>query len=165
MTVIYTLLVAGRLLKYRRQVENFVSREHVHTLDKVITLVVESAAPYSILGIIFIISFALHSNISNLVFLAISHVQAGFTKSFPETVAQTSISCLGHCATFHHHPYCSRTCRRFRDIFQWVPSRNLGIFCGKTGRRPIIRTHIGPKPPRWAHQHRGLRVDGRFELA
>lgn len=76
MTIIYTLLVAGRLLKYRRQVENFVSREHVYTFDKVITLIVESAAPYSILGIIFIISFALHSNISNLVFLAISHVQA-----------------------------------------------------------------------------------------
>lgn len=76
MTVIYTLLVTGRLLRSRRQMENFVAKEHLHTLDKVATMIVESAAPYSILGIIFIISFALHSNISNLVFLSISHVQA-----------------------------------------------------------------------------------------
>jgi len=83
MTVIYTLLVAGRLLRYRRRMESFVSREHLRTYDEVMTMVVESAAIYSIFGIIFIISFALHSYISNLVFLAISHVQVGF-KLLPE---------------------------------------------------------------------------------
>ncbi|KIM54440.1 hypothetical protein SCLCIDRAFT_11311 [Scleroderma citrinum Foug A] len=125
MTVIYTLLVTGRLLRSRRQMENFVAKEHLHTLDKVATMIVESAAPYSILGIIFIISFALHSNISNLVFLSISHVQASF-KSLPQTVAQM-----------------------FPEIFRRDPSSNPGVFCWKIGRRlPISgitsdRDHCG----------------------
>ncbi|KIM65740.1 hypothetical protein SCLCIDRAFT_89285, partial [Scleroderma citrinum Foug A] len=76
MSVIYTLLVVGRLLRYRRRMESFVSKEHLRIYDEVMMMVLESAALYSILGIIFIISFALHSYISNLVFLAISHVQA-----------------------------------------------------------------------------------------
>lgn len=75
MTIIYTLLVAGRLLIHRRQMEGLVSKEHLRTCGEVMTMVVESAAPSSILSIIFIISFALHSYICNLVFLAISHVQ------------------------------------------------------------------------------------------
>ncbi|KAL4074357.1 hypothetical protein V8B97DRAFT_1864600 [Scleroderma yunnanense] len=76
MTVIYTLLVAGRLSRSRRRMKAFVSNEDLHIYSEFVTIVVESAALYSVLGIIFIISFALHSNISNLVFLAISHVQA-----------------------------------------------------------------------------------------
>jgi len=83
MTVIYTLLVVGRLVRYRRQMESFVSKEHLRTYDEVMTMVVESAALYSIVGIIFIISFALHSDISNLVFLAISHIQVS-SKLLPE---------------------------------------------------------------------------------
>ena len=148
MTVIYTLLVTGRLLRSRRQMENFVAKEHLHTLDKVATMIVESAAPYSILGIIFIISFALHSNISNLVFLSISHVQASF-KSLPQTVAQIFVSYLGHFATFYHHPCCSGKCRRFPEIFRRDPSSNPGVFCWKIGRRlPISgltsdRDHCG----------------------
>ena len=78
MTIIYTLLVAGRLLIHRRQMEGLVSKEHLRTCGEVMTMVVESAAPSSILSIIFIISFALHSYICNLVFLAISHVQVSF---------------------------------------------------------------------------------------
>lgn len=83
MSVIYTLLVVGRLLRYRRRMESFVSKEHLRIYDEVMMMVLESAALYSILGIIFIISFALHSYISNLVFLAISHVQVNF-KLVPE---------------------------------------------------------------------------------
>ncbi|KIM67663.1 hypothetical protein SCLCIDRAFT_7324 [Scleroderma citrinum Foug A] len=69
------LAMVGRLLIHRRQMEGLVSKEHLRTCGEVMTMVVESAAPSSILSIIFIISFALHSYICNLVFLAISHVQ------------------------------------------------------------------------------------------
>lgn len=83
MTVIYTLLVVGRLFIYRRQMESFMGEDHLRTYNKIMTMVVESAAVYSVLGVIFIISFALHSDITNLVFLAISHVQVS-VKSLPE---------------------------------------------------------------------------------
>ncbi|KAI6121295.1 hypothetical protein F5141DRAFT_510215 [Pisolithus sp. B1] len=76
MTVAYTVLVSWRLLNFRREVGGLVGSEHLGTYDAAVTMVVESAAMYSVLGIIFIISYALHSNISNLVLLSISHVQA-----------------------------------------------------------------------------------------
>ncbi|KAG6332119.1 hypothetical protein ID866_6971 [Astraeus odoratus] len=76
MTVAYTLLVTWRLLRFRRQMEGLVATEHLRTYDTVIMMVVESAAMYSVLGVIFIIAFAVHWNVTNLVFLAISHVQA-----------------------------------------------------------------------------------------
>ncbi|KAI6157365.1 hypothetical protein BKA82DRAFT_143010 [Pisolithus tinctorius] len=76
MTVTYTLLVSWRLLKFRRGMEGSIGSEHLRTYNAAVTMVVESAAVYSVLGVLFIISFALHSNISNLVFLSISHVQA-----------------------------------------------------------------------------------------
>jgi len=138
MTIIYTLLVAGRLFRYRRQIESFVSREHLRTYDEVMTMVVESAAPSSILSIIFIISFAVHSYICNLVFLAVNHIQVSF-KLLPEPrLAQTLASYLGDCATFHHHPCCSGTRCKFPDIFQWDPPRNHCYYCGKTRRQHLI---------------------------
>ncbi|KAI6044611.1 hypothetical protein EDC04DRAFT_323531 [Pisolithus marmoratus] len=76
MTVMYTLLVSWRLLKFRWGMEGLVGGEHLRIYNAAVTMVVESAAMYSVLGIAFIISYALHSNISNLVFLSISHVQA-----------------------------------------------------------------------------------------
>ncbi|KAF9237212.1 hypothetical protein BU15DRAFT_88819 [Melanogaster broomeanus] len=75
LTVVYTFLVSGRLLALRQKMKAVLGKEHVHTYEAVVTMVVESAAVYTALGMIFIVSFALHSNISNLVFLAISHVQ------------------------------------------------------------------------------------------
>ncbi|EGO22801.1 hypothetical protein SERLADRAFT_471241, partial [Serpula lacrymans var. lacrymans S7.9] len=74
-TVIYTILVTSRLLSMRRQMKDILGQEHVRTYEAVVAMVIESAAFYSIVGIIFIITFAIHSNISNLVFLAISHIQ------------------------------------------------------------------------------------------
>ncbi|KAF9481084.1 hypothetical protein BDN70DRAFT_931200 [Pholiota conissans] len=38
-------------------------------------MIVESVALYSVLGVLYIASFATHSNCSNLIFLSISHVQ------------------------------------------------------------------------------------------
>ncbi|KAI6047506.1 hypothetical protein EDC04DRAFT_2864563 [Pisolithus marmoratus] len=76
MTVMYTLLVSWRLLKFRRGMEGLVGSEHLRAYNTAVTMVVESAAMYSVLGVIYIISFALHSNISNLVLLSIPHIQA-----------------------------------------------------------------------------------------
>jgi len=43
--------------------------------DTVVRMTIESTMLYSILAVIFLVSFALYSYVSNLCFLAISHVQ------------------------------------------------------------------------------------------
>ncbi|KAF9219691.1 hypothetical protein BS17DRAFT_760619 [Gyrodon lividus] len=50
-------------------------KEHIRTYETVATMAVESAAMYFVLGIIFLVTFVLYSNVLNPVFLAISHVQ------------------------------------------------------------------------------------------
>lgn len=75
LTVIYTILTANRLLVIRNQMKQIMPEYDSSTYDIVVLVVVESAVLYSAFAIIFIVSFALHSNVSNLCFLSISHVQ------------------------------------------------------------------------------------------
>ncbi|KAG2754184.1 hypothetical protein P692DRAFT_20870413 [Suillus brevipes Sb2] len=75
LTVIYTILTANRLLVIRNQMKQIMPEYDSSTYDIVVLVVVESAVLYSVFAIIFIVSFALHSNVSNLCFLSISHVQ------------------------------------------------------------------------------------------
>ncbi|KAI5118814.1 hypothetical protein M0805_000202 [Coniferiporia weirii] len=75
MNIIYTILVVGRLFLVRSQVKDALGPEHSSTYTSVAAMIVESAALYSVLGVIYIASFSLHSDVSNLVFLSISHVQ------------------------------------------------------------------------------------------
>ncbi|KAG8220334.1 hypothetical protein J3R82DRAFT_3474 [Butyriboletus roseoflavus] len=75
LTIVYTLLVAGRLFSLRNKIGDILGRQYVRPYDTVVIMVVESAALYSVFGIIFIFSFALHSNVSNLVLLSVSNIQ------------------------------------------------------------------------------------------
>lgn len=75
MNILYTLLVTGRLLAMRNSIREVLGSEHSTTYTSVVAMLTESAALYSVLGAIYIVSFAVHSNISNLIFLSISHVQ------------------------------------------------------------------------------------------
>lgn len=73
--ILYTLLVVARLLMTHGDVKKNMGKEHADTYVSVIAMIVESAAMYSVLGVLYIASFATHSNCSNLIFLSISHVQ------------------------------------------------------------------------------------------
>lgn len=75
LTIIYTLLVAGRLFFLRGQMRDTLGRAHVRPYEVAAIMVIESSALYSVLGILFIFTFALHSDVCNLVFLSVSHVQ------------------------------------------------------------------------------------------
>ncbi|KAG1727027.1 hypothetical protein EDB19DRAFT_1643249 [Suillus lakei] len=75
LTVIYTILVANRLLVIRSQMKQIMPEYDSSVYDIVVLVIVESAVLYSVFAIIFIVSFALHSDVSNLCFLSISHVQ------------------------------------------------------------------------------------------
>lgn len=60
--------------------------------DIVVLVAIESAVLYSVFAIMFIVLFAVHSDVSNLCFLPISQW-----------------SCPGHCRIAHHHSCSSRT--------------------------------------------------------
>jgi hypothetical protein len=108
LTVIYTILTANRLLVIRNQMKQIMPEYDSSTYDIVVLVVIESAVLYSVFAIIFIVSFALHSNVSNLCFLSISHVQVSRLQ-LVLSASLTRIFEIGHCAIAHHHPCSSRT--------------------------------------------------------
>ncbi|KAG1730975.1 uncharacterized protein EDB91DRAFT_1059117 [Suillus paluster] len=74
--VIYTILVANRLLAMRSLMKQVTAQYDSSTYDTVIIIVVESAIPYSIFAVIFIVSFALHLNaITTICYLSVCQVQ------------------------------------------------------------------------------------------
>lgn len=75
-TVIYTALVAYRLLAMRRNMKQVLAQFDCSIYDTILIMVIESAVSYSIFAIIFIVAFALHYNvISTLCFLSIGQLQ------------------------------------------------------------------------------------------
>ncbi|OAX38815.1 hypothetical protein K503DRAFT_717591 [Rhizopogon vinicolor AM-OR11-026] len=75
-TVIYTFLVAYRLLVMRRDMKQVLAQYDSSTYDAIVMMIVESAAVYSIIAILFIVAFALHYNgITTMCFLSIGQLQ------------------------------------------------------------------------------------------
>ncbi|KAG1739346.1 hypothetical protein EDB19DRAFT_857907 [Suillus lakei] len=75
-TILYTILVAKRLLSMRDRMKQALTEYDSSTYDTIILMVVESAMAYSVFLIIFIVAFAVHSkSISTLCFLSIVQVQ------------------------------------------------------------------------------------------
>ncbi|KAF8518274.1 hypothetical protein BU17DRAFT_48856 [Hysterangium stoloniferum] len=74
-TFLYTILIVGRLLLFRRQVVSVFGKDHSSIYVSVATMIVESAAPYSIICMFYVVTFAIHSNAIHLVFLCITHAQ------------------------------------------------------------------------------------------
>ncbi|EJC99616.1 uncharacterized protein FOMMEDRAFT_148537 [Fomitiporia mediterranea MF3/22] len=75
MNIIYTILVVGRLIYIRNNVRDVIGADHARLYVSLAAMFVESAAMYSTVGVIYIVAFSAHSDVSNLVFLSISHVQ------------------------------------------------------------------------------------------
>ncbi|KAG2338279.1 hypothetical protein BDR05DRAFT_969354 [Suillus weaverae] len=75
-TILYTILVAKRLLSIRGQMKQALAEYDSSTYDTIILMVVESAVTYSVFLIIYIVAFAVHSDsLSTLCFLSIVQVQ------------------------------------------------------------------------------------------
>jgi hypothetical protein len=75
LTVTYSVLVTSRLLSMRGLMKQIMREYDSSTYDTIVLMVVESAMVYIAYAIVFIVSFGMHSNVSNLCFLSISHVQ------------------------------------------------------------------------------------------
>ncbi|KAG1901930.1 uncharacterized protein F5891DRAFT_1186955 [Suillus fuscotomentosus] len=75
-TVLYTILVAKRLLSMRSEMKTALAEYDSSIYDTIILMVVESAVIYSVYVIVFIVAFAMHSDtVSTLCFLSIYQVQ------------------------------------------------------------------------------------------
>ncbi|KAG0699508.1 hypothetical protein DFH29DRAFT_44626 [Suillus ampliporus] len=75
-TMIYTILVANRLLTMRGQMKQAMAQYDSSTYDTVVLMLIESAMLYSVFCIILIVSLALHSDgVKNLFFLSIGNIQ------------------------------------------------------------------------------------------
>ncbi|KAF8557189.1 hypothetical protein OG21DRAFT_378299 [Imleria badia] len=74
--LLYTVVVVARLLALRKKTLETTGWDDVAPYEAAAMMVVESAGLYAPLGIIFIVAFSVHSDVTNLIFLSISHVQA-----------------------------------------------------------------------------------------
>ncbi|ESK95528.1 hypothetical protein Moror_12714 [Moniliophthora roreri MCA 2997] len=64
LNIIVTLLICGRLLTARNQMKAILGPEYARTYTSIAAIMVESAAPFTILGIFYVITYARHSGIS-----------------------------------------------------------------------------------------------------
>ena len=67
LNVLLTLLLVLRLYGMSRDLRWTFSKEHGSVYISVATMLLESATPYAITGVVFIILYACHSNVQNLV--------------------------------------------------------------------------------------------------
>ncbi|KAF5354512.1 hypothetical protein D9757_013411 [Collybiopsis confluens] len=73
--LLFTILVSVRLLTVRHTVRKALSPEHAEPYMSITTTLVESASLYFVFDVIFLITFAVHSNVENLILLENSLIQ------------------------------------------------------------------------------------------
>jgi len=61
LNIIVTLLICGRLVAVRNRVRAALGEEHARTYTNVVSIIVESAAPFTVLGIAYVVSYARNS--------------------------------------------------------------------------------------------------------
>ncbi|PSS28486.1 hypothetical protein PHLCEN_2v2967 [Hermanssonia centrifuga] len=89
LNIVLTLLIVARLMYISNTVRTVLGAEHSGTYTFVATAMVESAAPYSITSIFFIILYGRHSNIQNLVLPVLAQIMDDSTiLLFPKLEAQ-----------------------------------------------------------------------------
>lgn len=67
--LLFTTLVATRLLMVHNRIKKLMGVEHATTYTSVAATLVESASLYFVFDVIFVVTFAIHSNVENLVLL------------------------------------------------------------------------------------------------
>ncbi|KLO13649.1 hypothetical protein SCHPADRAFT_915187 [Schizopora paradoxa] len=76
LNVIVTLLIVARLLYMRRVTRIALTPEHASTYTSIVAILIESAALYSTVGLIFVISYARNSMVQNVLLPVLGHIQA-----------------------------------------------------------------------------------------
>jgi len=73
--VLVTLLIVGRLLVTRRQIKAALGPEHSKIFTSIAAMLIESAALFSVTGLIFIVAFARQSKVQDLILPSLGLVQ------------------------------------------------------------------------------------------
>lgn len=82
LNVLLTLLLVSRLFYMSVKARRTIGGEHGRTYISIAAMLLESAAPYAIVGLIFIITYARNSNVQNLVLPVLSQIMVR-RPSFP----------------------------------------------------------------------------------
>jgi hypothetical protein len=72
--VLLTLLIAGRLISMSQRVKQTLGAHHAKTYTSIASMMIESAVPYSALGIAFIATFATNNPAQNAILPILSQV-------------------------------------------------------------------------------------------
>ncbi|KAI5835253.1 hypothetical protein K523DRAFT_291923 [Schizophyllum commune Tattone D] len=72
--VILTFLIAGRMLAISKRIKDTLGAQHAHTYTSVAALVVESAAPYALTNLVFIVTYGIGSPASYALLPILSQV-------------------------------------------------------------------------------------------
>ncbi len=74
LNILLTLLLVGRLWYMSERAKRTIGREHAATYTSIATMLVESAVPYAIAGLVFIITYARNSNVQNIALPVLSQI-------------------------------------------------------------------------------------------
>ncbi|KAJ7074778.1 hypothetical protein C8F01DRAFT_1225195 [Mycena amicta] len=75
LNILLTLLITGRIMLLRRRIRSSLGTQHTQKYFSAVAMLVESAALYAIVGLIFIITYARSSTVQNLIFPPLGQVQ------------------------------------------------------------------------------------------
>lgn len=108
LNIILTLLLVGRLLHMSHKARTSLGKQHAATYISVAAMLIESAAPYAIVGLIFIISYARNSYVQNLVLPVLSQIMVRAPPAMSGVLA-------------HLIFFCSASALRL-SFFVWLPA-------------------------------------------
>lgn len=92
LNILLTLLLVGRLFYMSERAKRAIGREHAATYSSIASMLIESAVPYAVTGLIFIITYARNSNVQNLVLPVLSQIMVCHPSSqFPSTVPSLTL--------------------------------------------------------------------------
>ncbi len=119
LNILLTLLLVGRLLYISYNTRNTIGKEHASTYISIASMLVESATPYAITGLIFIITYARNSNVQNLVLPVLSQIMVSIGYA-----SQCTISRLTGVALAVYQPGGHHLARRHGSRSHYEDDRN-----------------------------------------
>lgn len=73
---LFTILICYRLLTARQRIKEVLGAQHAATYTSITATLVESTALYFVFDLVFLFTFAFHSNVQNLILLENCLIQA-----------------------------------------------------------------------------------------
>ena len=106
LNILLTLLLVGRLFYMSERAKRAIGREHAATYSSIASMLLESAVPYAVTGLIFIITYARNSNVQNLVLPVLGQIMVRRVSLHLYSICQIPLTfpclCAVHLARGHH---------------------------------------------------------------